>query len=348
MIARRSGKASLALLCLSVVAVLATAPLANTHAQGSAPPDPAADKRWLAVAPGRVEPVSGLIKIAGPVAGVVDAVLVKANETVFAGQPLIRLRDQEARAQLASAAAQVAMRKRVRNKESAASGASARRRAEDAAADAEAAVWEVQSLVDKAVADRRTGRSSDADVEAARAGLKRAKNYLVQQTDELRRIAADAPLPTVAEGQLNVARSEWSVSRAALDKLTIRAPIDGSALQVNARAGELVSPAASTPLVLLGDVSALRVRAEVDERDIEKIKSGQPVLVRSSALRGREIAGTVSFVAPLVEPGRYTALGQRNMTDVDVVEVLVDLSEADPLVVGMKVDVYFRRDAASR
>ena len=55
-----------------------------------------------------------------------------------------------------------------------------------------------------------------------------------------------------------------------------------------------------------------------------------------------------TFIAPLVEAGRYSALGQRNMTDVDVVEVLIELSEPGPLVVGMKVDVYFRQDSASR
>jgi len=346
MITRRSNKAFLAPLCLCLLAVLLTGPQAD--AQGANPPDPATDKRWLAVAPGRVEPISGLIRIAGPVGSVVDQVLVKANETVFAGQPLVRLRDQEARAQLASVEAQVAMRKRVRNKESAASGASARRKAEDAVADAEAAVWEVQSLVDKAVADRRAGRSSNADVEAARSGLKRARENLAQQSAELRRIAADAPLPTAAEGQLNVARSELAASRATLEKLTLRAPIDGSVLQVNARAGETISASAATPLVLLGDVSGLRVRAEVDERDIEKIKPAQAVVVRPVALRGREVAGTVSFIAPLVEAGRYSALGQRNMTDVDVVEVLIELSETGPLVVGMKVDVYFRQDAAAK
>src|SRR5580704_12671731 len=181
-----------------------------------------------------------------------------------------------------------------------------------------------------------------------RSGLRRAQEYLAQRTDELRRIAADAPLPTVAEGQLNVARSELSASRAALEKLTIRASIDASALQVNARPGELISPSTATPLILLGDISALRVRAELDERDIEKINPGQPVLVRPAALPGREVAGTVSFIAPLVEAGRYSALGQRNMTDVDVVEALIELSEPGPLVVGMKVDVYFRQDSASR
>jgi HlyD family secretion protein len=130
--------------------------------------------------------------------------------------------------------------------------------------------------------------------------------------------------------------------------MTIRAPMDATILQMNARQGELASPSAAQPLILLGNVSALRVRAEVDERDITKIKVGQSVLVRPAAFRDREIAGTVSLVAPLVEAGRHNALGQRNMTDVDVVEVLVDLGAPGPLAVGMKVDVYFRQDSASR
>lgn len=331
--------------CLGALVVLL---VASVRAQSPAAPDGAADKGWLAVAPGRVEPVSGLIRMTAPVPGVIDEVLARANDKVFAGQPLIRLRDQEVRAQLASQTAQVAMRKRIRNKESASSGAAAQRKAEDAVADAEAAVFQVRSLLDRAVADRRSGRGSDAGVAAARAGLKRAEEYLAQQTEELRRIAPDAPLPTVAEGQLKIARSELSASRAALEKLTIRAPIDGTILQVSAKPGETISPAATAPLIQLGDTSALRVRAELDERDVEKIKSGQPVLVRPAALRGREATGTVSFIASLVEAGRYTALGQRNATDVDVVEVLIELNEPGPLIVGMKVDVFFRQEGASR
>src|SRR6266516_3700692 len=81
-----------------------------------------------------------------------------------------------------------------------------------------------------------------------------------------------------------------------------------------------------------------------EERDFGEIKIGQPVLVRAAAVRGREFAGKVSFIAPIVEQGRINARGQRNVTDVDVVEVLVDLAQADPLAVGMKVDVYFQPD----
>jgi HlyD family secretion protein len=351
MIAPKVKTAFLVALNVGVLAASLAVSVPRIHAQvptRAAASDAAEDKRWLAVAPGRVEPLSGVIKVAVPVMGVIGEVLVKANDKVFAGEPLVQLVDPEVRARLVAAEAQVALRKRVRNKESAASGAAPRRRAEDAVADAEKAVSETRSLVDRVAVDRRTGRGSDTDVDAARSGLKRAQDRLTQQKAELRNIEADAPLPTLAEGQLNIARGELLAAQAAAEKMIIRAPIDGGILQVNAKPGELASPSMSQPLVLLGNVSALRVRAELDERDIEKIKLGQAVLVRPAAFREREIAGTVSFIAPLVEAGRNNSLGQRNMTDVDVVEVLVDLGEPGPLAVGMKVDVYFRPDSAAR
>src|SRR5205823_6364740 len=139
---------------------------------------------------------------------------------------------------------------------------------------------------------------------------------------------------------------ELWLAEAAIEKLTIRAPIAGSILQVNAKVGELASPSSTQPLATLGDTSALRVPAELDERDYGEIKVGQAVVVRPAAYRGKEVAGTVYFIAPVMEPVRNNSRGQRNMTDVDVAEVLVNLAEPGPLAVGMKVDVYFRQDGA--
>ncbi|CAL74906.1 conserved hypothetical protein; putative signal peptide [Bradyrhizobium sp. ORS 278] len=326
-------------LLLAASTVLAAAPRLITQEARAAN---AQEERWLAVAPGRVEPASGLIKLGVPVVGAIQEVLVKPGDSVFAGQALVRLSDAEARAQLASAEAQAAMRKRVRNKETTPSGAGPRRRAEDGVADAQAAVFDARVALDKAVAERRAGRGADADVESARTQATNAQAKLEQQTEELRKVTADAPLPIGAEGQLNVARADLQAARATLEKLTLRAPLDGTILQVNARAGEIASPQGSQPLVLLGDMSSLRVRAELDQRDLDKIKVGQQAVVRSDAFRGRDVAGKVASVAPLVESSRTAALSQRNMTDVDVVEVLVDLAEPGPFAVGMKVDVYFR------
>jgi HlyD family secretion protein len=132
-------------------------------------------------------------------------------------------------------------------------------------------------------------------------------------------------------------------AQAAVDTLTLRAPLAGTILQIGARVGELASPSSPLPLVVVGDLSALRVRAEVGERDFGAIKTGQLAVVRSDAFPGRDITGKVSSIAPLIALGRFGAQGQSNFTDIDVVEVVVELAAPDPLIVGMKVDVYFRQ-----
>jgi HlyD family secretion protein len=94
-------------------------------------------------------------------------------------------------------------------------------------------------------------------------------------------------------------------------------------------------------MLVLGDVSALRVRAEVEEQYLGRLRVGQRVKIRAAAFRGREFAGTVSSIAPMVGHGRISSHGPRKFNDVDVLEVLVDLPDFGPLVVGEQVDVYF-------
>jgi HlyD family secretion protein len=307
-------------------------------------------KLWQAVAPGRVEPQSGEIRIAAPVMGRIGAVLVGVNDKVFAGQPLMRLEDEETHARLLAAQVQIELRKRARNEQRSSSRAASRREAEDAVAESEQAVVEARSALDKAAAAKSGGDGSDARIETARTRLTRARDLLESQKTELRRleIESGAPLPTQAEGQLNIARAELLGVQAALEKLTVRAPIDGTVLRVNARAGELATPSAAQPLLLLGDISAMRVRAELDERDFGGIKIGQTVTVRSAAFPEREFAGTVLSIAPTIQSSRISSGDQRNLTDVNVAEVVVELAEPGPLTDGMKVDVYFRNETRDK
>jgi multidrug efflux pump subunit AcrA (membrane-fusion protein) len=121
---------AVAVVALAVLAARAGAQDAGRTRRG----ETADDKRWQTVAPGRVEPSSGAIKITAPVMDVIAQVLVKVNDKVFAGEPLIRLTDNEARARLAAAEAQVAFRLRARDDETALPRRTARRRAKDAVA----------------------------------------------------------------------------------------------------------------------------------------------------------------------------------------------------------------------
>jgi HlyD family secretion protein len=302
-------------------------------------------KNWQAVAPGVVEPRSGEIKIAAPVIGRVSDVLVKVNDKVLADEPLLRLDDEDVQARVASAQAQVAMRERARNEKAAGKSAN-RRDAEDAVADAEARLADARNTFDKAVRAKRAGTGSDAAINAAHSAWANAQDYLDRQRSQLRKIETQSgtPLPTQLEGQLNVARSELRLALAELEKLTIRAPIASTVLRVNVKAGELAAPSLPQPLMLLGDLSRLRVRAELDEHDIGKIKLGDNVIVRADAFRGQMFAGKVATIAPLIQPARRNSPASRNLTDFSVTEVLIDLVESGALTAGMNVDVYFGSD----
>jgi HlyD family secretion protein len=334
-----------------VLAVIGAAVLvalaASLMRQQAAPPatgETAPDKTWQAVAPGRVEPKTGETRITPVAAGVVAEVLVKVNDKVFAGEPLIRLNDDEVRARLAVAEAQVKTRLRARNDEKVSGKAAERRRAEDALNDAEHEVVDARAALDTAAAARRAGRGSEADLTNARRALSVAEDLVKARTAALRSADDDAPLPREVDSQLSMARAERTVARVALDRMTIRAPIVGTVLQINIKPGETAIPSATQPLLVIGDVSALRVRAELDDRDLGMIKVGQSVVVRMPAFPGRDMSGKVASIAPIVAPASRPARGARNPTDVDIVEVMIDLVDAGPLASGMQVDVYFRRN----
>jgi len=332
------------LLMLSLLGALQAAAPAACRAQPAASANERTDNgRWEIIAAGRVEPRSGEIKIAAPLFARVADVPVGAGDKVLAGELLVRLEDDEARARVASAQAQVALRKRARNDVAAAGRAAQRRKAEDAVADAEKTVIEARAALDQATQQR----SAPGAIEAARASLVRAQAQFVQQDAVLRRLEgqANTPLPTALEGELTVARAELSAAQAALEKTRIRAPIAGTALKVNVRPGEVASPAAAQPLILLGDISALRVRAQVDEQDLGQIKLGQPVLVRTADFPGKEFPGTISSIAPIVELGDINLGGERNSVLAHVAQVVVGLTAWGQLAVGMKVDVFFEGDA---
>jgi len=330
---------------------------AGSAAQGAAPQgatarDPSAQSSstqgsWDAVTLGRVEPRAGEIKITAPLpGGRIAEVLVKANEEVFTGELLVRLDDEEARARVAEADAQVALHKRARNDQSAPAASADRRKAEDTAADAERSLADARSALDKTTADWRAGGAPKADLDAARTALSRTQDRLRERQDALTKLkaSADTPLPTRPEGELNVAQAEWRVAQAALEKTQIRAPADGVVLRVDAKIGELAVPSVEPTLLIIGDVSALRVRAEVNEQDIGRIRPGQSVLVRAAAFHGRSFEGKVSSIARVVGPSRINSADPRKFSDVDVLEVLVDLANPGPLVVGQQVDVYFKSE----
>jgi len=128
--------------------------------------------------------------------------MVKANDKVLAGEPLIRLIDNEAQARLATVDAQIAL------PPAAAQRREIRRLAPPRGAGRKMpspmptrACWEAQTALDRAAIERRAGRGSDADVDAARTALTRAQDRQKQQKAELRRIETDTNTPCRARNE---------------------------------------------------------------------------------------------------------------------------------------------------
>lgn len=309
---------------------------------------PVAKPTWAASAPGRVEPRGGEIRIGPQTAGRIAEVAVKINDRVFAGDLLIRLDDDDARARVAAADAEAAVRRRERDAETVARLAQDRRTAEDAVAAAERAVTQSRADLDRALRTARGGTtSSQSNAPAERAAVAAALDKLEQDRAALRRAqsAQGVPLPTRLEAALTAARSDLSLTEAALERTHIRAPSDGTVLQVGARVGETATPSPEQALVIMGDVSTLRVRAEIEERDTAKVRIGQAVVVRSDAHPGKEFDGKVATLAQALGPGKLAQRGPRRPNDVEVLEVVVDLMGSTPLLPGMRVDVFFKPDA---
>ena len=327
-------------------AKIAAAAQPTSSANAAAPE--ASRALWVASAPGRVEPRGGEIRIGPQTSGRVIQVAVKINEQVKAGDVLVRLDDADLFTRHAAIEAEAAVRKRERDLEPVQRGGVDRRTAEDAVAAAERAAFQSRIDVDVMTEARRTGKATAEDVTKTQDNLSAWRDKLAQERDTLRKAQSQAgvPLPTRLEASLTGSRSELSLAESAIERTRIRAPSDGTVLQVNAKVGETVAPSAEAlPLIVFGDVSRLQVRAEVEERDVAKIRNGQRVVVKCDAYPGREFEGLVSTLAQSLAQPRLSNRGPRRPSDVDVLEVVVDLDGQPPVLPGMRVDVFFKPDA---
>ena len=104
----------------------------------------------------------------------------------------------------------------------------------------------------------------------------------------------------------------------------------------------MVSPSPELALAVIGDMSLVRLKAEVDEFDVAKIKVGGKVVVKSNAYPGREFEGRVAQLAPTLASPKFALRGARRPTDVEVLEVTIDLNGDVPLLPGMRADAFFK------
>jgi HlyD family secretion protein len=89
------------------------------------------------------------------------------------------------------------------------------------------------------------------------------------------------------------------LARTQLSYTTLTAAQPGVVLSKNVEPGEFVAP--GTPVVTLGDLHEVYLRAYVDERDLGRVKLGQKVSLTTDTFTGKRYEGHITFVSPEAE-----------------------------------------------
>ena len=131
-------------------------------------------------------------------------------------------------------------------------------------------------------------------IEQARAALQEARQrYALVQSGPRQETIAQA------RALLEQARQALAVSQTRLNYATLLSPLSGIVLSQNIEPGEYV--AAGTPVITVGDLSNVWLRAFINETDLGRVKVGQPVRIRTDTNADKVYEGLVSFLAPQAE-----------------------------------------------
>jgi HlyD family secretion protein len=323
-------------------------PLTTKKAQ----PEAAKRSEFLVAAAGRVEPGSEDIKLASELNGKIKVVLAEEGDHVTRGQVLAELENGDYRAQVESAAAEVAQKQAELRK--VINGARSQERheawssVEEAQAvmnNAESEMVRRQKLFAAGVISREEADRYSKEYEVAKARYEETSHH-----HALVDASAREEDRAMAEANLALAQARLDSAQAVLEKTYIRAPIDGTVLRKFHRAGESVSNSSVNldPVFTIGDKRALRVRMDVDEADVSKLTLGQPAYVTADAFGGQKFYGHVVRIGQ--ELGRKNVRTDEPTEHVDtkILETLLELDPGTALPVGLRVNAYIVQDVTAR
>lgn len=147
---------------------------------------------------------------------------------------------------------------------------------------------------------------------------------------------------SVAQARLEAARATVAQTESLIERLTVRAPIRGTILQVNTRAGEYAMPGASTPPLLLGSIEEMQVRADVDEQLAPRVKAGSKALGYLKGNTSNAIAMEFVRIEPFVMPKRNLTGSSSERVDTRVLQIIYKFPSelARRVYVGQQVDLF--------
>jgi HlyD family secretion protein len=149
-------------------------------------------------------------------------------------------------------------------------------------------------------------RQAEEQLKLVREGPRREQidqaRAALEQAGELYEMVKKGPRKeeiSQARARVNQAQQSLALAETQLGYATLTAPFAGMALSKNVEPGEYVS--AGTPVITLGDLANVWLRAYINETDLARVKLGQRVSVTSDSDREKKFEGHISFIASEAE-----------------------------------------------
>ncbi len=200
---------------------------------------------------------------------------------------------------------------------------------------ARAQVDNAAAQVDSAQAKADAGQSQ-ADAAQSQADAAQSQADAVQSQADAATAQAKA-----AQAQVEAARAALNIYQVQLDKMSIKAPVEGRVLSRSIQPGEVASPGA--PLLVLGQLNDLTITVYIPEDRYGTISLGETAQVRVDSFSGVIFTAKVSYIADKAEftpRNVQTAAGRRST--VFAVKLSIENPEGQ-LKPGMPADVKFGR-----
>ena len=257
------------------------------------------------------------IDVNSKVTGRIAWIGVEKGDKVKAGQVLVRLEDQEFRAQVEQTRGAVSMAKarllELQNGSRPEEIDQASANLEEARAnleDAKATLDRTRPLVQQGVFSHQQLDDAQAKYDGA---LKHMQS--LEKTYRLSRIGPRQEEIENARGALEQAQGQLAYAESQLDATQIRAPVTGTILERTAEKGELVTAqfaaAADTggprgSVVTLADLTDLQVELDISQNDFAKLGPTQKAVLTTDAYPDREYKGMINEIAPMANRQKAT------------------------------------------
>jgi HlyD family secretion protein len=320
----------------------------GTGPSGPEPPAQSAARHGDApiAGPGRIEAASEEIEVAAERSGRLAALLVEEGDAVHAGQPIAVLERGDDEARVVAARARLAVAEAGRTRLVNGARPEERREASAVAEQAGAALEHARLEVERARALFSEGVIARETLDRAERDWQVAQARRAETRERAAVVDAAARLDELAraDAEVALARATLAEAQALWDQTTVRAPIDGVILRTHRRPGEAVSlDSASPAIVTLADARTLRVRVEVDERDVAGLATARAAWVTADAYGDRRFEGRVVRVGRMLGRKQVRTGEPAEKVDTKVLEVLVDLAPGVDLPIGLRVDAFIER-----